>query len=403
MAGSGALGEHRCIACYQLRVLSFDPPLHCSGQAGLLGLTSMIKRICLISFAFVVLFAASEPTQSQTNPSAEIVMQKVARKLAAVKQLGYKYTFTYAYPSKDKRTVVTSQAFFDLQPADRKGGFKFQFNGEGRLSVYNGSERFITDEKTKKLYVESNPSFDRVGDIVLLNSPLTLKNALPKIAEDRKVKKELLTVTVNGRQYYVLEFTLPKAALNADGSIFQSRADQNAIYRVTVNTRTFLPVEVKQTNDKNDEALQTFFADVTEKPIVPKRQSWYFSTYTPEYRLEKKEKLTLVEAGKTSPDFKLASYGSPGQVSLDQYKGKLVLLEFWITYCGFCIAAVPKINAISQRFRDKDLRVISINMHDPAVTIDFFKSKNKPEYIILTGGESIAKAYGVEAYPAFVL
>jgi thioredoxin-related protein len=42
-------------------------------------------------------------------------------------------------------------------------------------------------------------------------------------------------------------------------------------------------------------------------------------------------------------------------------------------------------------------------MHDPPATIDFFKNKNKPEYVILTGGDSIAKAFGVEGYPAVVL
>ena len=330
-------------------------------------------------------------------------MRRVANKLATVKLLGYKYTFTYAYPSQDRRTVVTSQAYFDLRPADRKDGFKFQFNGEGRLSVYNGSERFIADEKTKKLYVDSKPAFDRVGDIVLQNSPLTLKYALPKIVADKKIEKKLLEVNVNGRQYYVLEFSLPKSALNADGSIFQSRADQTATFRVTVDKRTLLPVEVKQTNDKNDESLQTFFAQITEKPVAPKPQSWYYSAYTDQYKVERKEKLTLIGPGKTSPDFKLAGFGSTAQTSLEQYSGKLVLMEFWIAHCGFCIAAVPKLNAISQNFRDKGLEVVSINMYDPASTIEFFKNKNKPEYIILTGGESIAKAYGVDAYPAFFL
>ena len=330
-------------------------------------------------------------------------MRRVAKKLAAVKLLGYKYTFTYNYPARDSRTVVTSQAYLDLQPAERKDGFKFQFNSDERLSVYNGSEYFIADEKTKKLYVDSSPAFDHVGDIVLQNSPLTLKYALPKIVDDKKIEKKLTMINVNGRQFYVLEFTLTKAALNADGSIFSSRADQTAAYRVSVEKSTLLPVEVMQTNDKNDESLHTSFAQITEKPIAPKPPSWYYSAYRDQYQVERKEKLTLIEAGKASPDFKLAGFGSTSQTSLDQYKGKLLLIEFWIAHCGFCIAAVPKLNDISRRFAEKGLQVVSINMHDPATTIEFFTSKYKPQYVILTGGESVAKQFGVEAYPAIVL
>ena len=363
----------------------------------------MIKHVHFFSFSFALLFIVAGQAQSQTNPSAEIVMQKVAKKLASVKLLGYKYNFEYSFPARDSRTVVNAQTYFDFQPADQKDGFKFQFVGEDRLSVYNGSERFFADKASKKLSVDSSPSFKSFGDIFLLNSPLSLKYALPTIVKDAAIQKKLSVTTINGREYYVLEFSLRKAAITSIGEIVEVRVDQKSIYRVTVDKRTYLPVEVLQTNDKNDEVVKSTFAQVTEKPIVPKPLSWYFSSYKNEYQLDKKEKLTLIETGKTSPNFNLASYGTSGQVSLDQYKGKLVLLEFWITHCGFCIAAVPKLNDISQRYGQKGLQVVAINMYDPAATIDFFKNKNKPEYLIVTNGDSIAKEFGVEGYPAIVL
>ena len=363
----------------------------------------MNRYLFPVSIGVVLLWFSASQSAAQRTPSAEYVLQKVASKLADVKLLGYKYNFEYNYPARDSRTVVNAQTYFDLQPADQKDGFKFQFIGEDRWSVYNGSERFTGDKKSKKLYVDSSPSFNSYGDIFLLNSPLALKNALPTILKDARIQKKLSVTTINGREYYVLEFSLTKAVINSNGGIFEVRADQNATYRVTIDKRTFLPTEVLETNDKNDETVRSTFAEITEKPVVPKPLSWYFSSYKNEYQLEKKEKLTLIEVGKTSPDFKLACFGSAAQASLAQYKGKLVLLEFWITHCGFCIAAVPKLNDISQRFGEKGLQVISINMHDPAETIEFFKTKNKPEYMILTGGDSIAKAFGVEGYPAIVL
>jgi thiol-disulfide isomerase/thioredoxin len=356
----------------------------------------MNKYILLSSIA-VLLFATS-PARSQKSPSPDVVISRVAAKLATVKTLGYKYTFEYNYPGRATQRLVAARAYLELQPVDQKDGFKFQFIGDDRSSVYNGSERFITDKKSKKLYVDNSPSFDSVGDIFLQNSPLSLKYALPKLGSDKKIIKKLAST----REYYLLEFSLTKSAITAGGEIQETRADQNATYVVTVDRKTFLPVAVLQTNDKNDESLKTSFSDITEKPAMPENQSWYFSSYK-DYQLEKKEKLTLIQTGNASPDFKLAGFGSDSSISLDQYKGKLVLLEFWIAHCGFCITAVPKINAIAQRFRDKDLQVISINMHDPTSTIEFFKNKNNPQYTILMGGDSVANAFGVEAFPAIVL
>ncbi|PYT01296.1 MAG: hypothetical protein DMF63_00125 [Acidobacteria bacterium] len=360
----------------------------------------MNKYILLSSMT--VLLLATLPAASQKSLSADLVISHVANKLATVKTLGYKYTFEYNYPARESRTVVNAQAYLDLQPADQKDGFKFQFISDDRSSVYNGSERFITDKASKKLYVDNSPSFDSIGDIFLQNSPLSLKYVLPKLASDKHTRKKLTATIINGSEYYLLEFTLITSAITAGGNIRETRVDQNATYVVTIDKRTFLPVAVLQTNDKNDESLKTSFSGITEKPPVPEPLSWYFSSYK-DYQLEKKEKLTLIETGKAAPNFTLANFGSNSSSSLDQYRGKLVLLEFWIAHCGFCIAAVPKINAVAQKFRDKDLQVISINMHDPTSTIEFFKNKNNPEYRILTGGDSIAKAFGVEAFPAFVL
>lgn len=363
----------------------------------------MNRLLFLVAISFLILLSCWQPSVAQKAPSAEYVLRRAANKLAAVKLLGYRYKFEYSYPARNSHRVVTANAYLDFQPVDKVGGFKFQFAGDERLSIYNGSERFTTDKTSKKLWVESSPTFDRVGDIFLQNSPLSLKAAFPRILRDKKIPKKLSLTSMNGRSHYQLEFSLQKAAINAEGEIVEVRIDQLATYRVTLDRRTFLPVEVVQTNDLNDESLKTTFSEITVNPARPQASSWYFSTYKGEYQLERVDKLTLIERGATPPNFSLAGFGSTPQTSLDQYKGKLVLIEFWIAQCGFCIAAVPKLNALSQRFADSGLKLISINMHDAPSTIEFFRTRNKPIYMILRNGDSVAKAYGVDAYPAFVL
>ena len=351
--------------------------------------------------AAVLLLVANMSAQEDLSP--ERVMQKVADKLAAVKMLGYKYSFELTSPSQESSIKDQAEAFLDLRPADKALRFRFQFSGPERFSGYNGAERFTLDKMKKKIYVENKPSFESSGDIFLMNSPLAFKYAFPKIIANDSIRKKVTQEVSGVRAVYVIEFGLRKSTLTADGNIVEITPDQTELYRLTVDKETLLPVEVVQSNDKNDRSIKTTYSDVTERPLMPDASSWFYSGYLKDYVLQRKEKLTLIETGKVAPNFDLPRFNSADRVSLDQYKGKLMLVEFWITQCSFCIAAIPKLNLISQRFKDKGVELISINMYDSEATIEGFKKKHKPEFAILTGGESLEIVYGVQAFPAIVL
>ena len=360
-----------------------------------------MRRNSIFLAIAIPLFATQLIAQEVLSP--ERVIQKVADKLASVKHLGYTYRFNYSVPSQNRSRVAQGVAFLDLKPEDGTSQFRFQFDFEDLKNTYNGTEQFYLEKKGKKLHVESKPMFKSQGNISLQNSPLSLKYALPRIIADKSIPKKVLLTLTGNRDHYVIEFSLYKGTLNSAGEISETGPDMTSKYQLKVDKTTHLPVEVIQTNDKDDAILTTTFSDITEKPPVPAVPSWYFSTYQNDYTLQKKEKLVLIESGKAAPGFSLDGFASTTKTSLDQYKGKLVLLEFWIAHCGFCIAAVPKLNSIHQTYRDKGVEVISINMYDPAATIETFNKKHKVEYMILTGGESIAGSYGVESYPAIVL
>jgi len=360
----------------------------------------MKRNSVLIALSF--LFVSTQ-LFAQEDPSPEKILLKVVNKLRSVKLLGYKYGFEFKVPSQDRLITEQADAFLELQPTEGTSKFRFQFSGAGRFLAYNGTEQFTLDKKGKKVYVESNPSFKSFGNIYLQNSPLSLKYALPKILADQTVKKTMSKVRSGDRERYVFEFSLRKRIINSEGEVIEIRPDHTNLLRLTVDKSSLLPVEVVQSNDSNDEVLKATFSDVTEKPALPDAPSWFYSSYLNEYTLQRKDKLTLIETGKAVPKFSLLGFEPAEMISSDEYKGKLVLLEFWIAHCGFCIAAVPKLNTISRTFSNMGLEVVSVNMYDPVGTIDTFKKKNKPEFTILTGGESIANTYGVESYPAIVL
>ena len=359
----------------------------------------MNRHLSTFSIATALLLVAAVQTPSQT---ANSVMQKVAKKLAAVKALGYTYTREFNYPSEEYVSKSISTGYLDMNATDVALGFRFQFSDDEYMAVYNGSETFIAVKKKKEMVVQNNPARDRMeSSAYLYNSPLTLKYALPKIIADSKIPKKLSTEKVNGQLRYLVEFSLKKASIAGLGDIRELRDERLSIYRVTIDAKTLLPLEVLVTNDKNKDFMKTTFTNLTEKPAIPTDLSWYFSSYTNEYKLQQQEEKKLLPVGQAPPDFVLRELESSAQISLDKYKGKVVLLEFWIVQCGFCIAAVPKLNEIAKAF--PDIALMSINVHDQAKTIAAFKNRNKPVYTILTEGEATGDAYGVGGYPAIVL
>jgi thiol-disulfide isomerase/thioredoxin len=100
----------------------------------------------------------------------------------------------------------------------------------------------------------------------------------------------------------------------------------------------------------------------------------------------------------------LTHYLNNTEESLSKYRGKLVLLEFWIKNCGYCVAAVPKLNAMNKQYADKDLQILAINTEDTPNAINSFVSLQKVEYVVLHGNnESVNKNYGIGSFPQVVL
>jgi len=67
-------------------------------------------------------------------------------------------------------------------------------------------------------------------------------------------------------------------------------------------------------------------------------------------------------AARPAPDFQLGLYTSNESVSLDQYRGKVVLLTFWFPGCGPCRGEFPHFEAVLDKFRDKEVAYLGINV-----------------------------------------
>jgi thiol-disulfide isomerase/thioredoxin len=90
------------------------------------------------------------------------------------------------------------------------------------------------------------------------------------------------------------------------------------------------------------------------------------------------------------------------RISLDELKGKVVLIDFWATWCAPCREALPHMQAIARKFHDEPLVVLSVSLDDDEKKWKDFIEKNEmtwPQY--RDGGfrGPISKMFGINAIP----
>ena len=112
------------------------------------------------------------------------------------------------------------------------------------------------------------------------------------------------------------------------------------------------------------------------------------------------KKGTLV--GQAAPDFTLKDLNG-NRVSLSDFKGKVVVLNFWATWCGPCRVEIPHIDALYQKYKDQGLVVLGINAERNHEKVEEF-AKAKVSYTVLLDGETQVENMASRAFrPPFIL
>jgi thiol-disulfide isomerase/thioredoxin len=107
--------------------------------------------------------------------------------------------------------------------------------------------------------------------------------------------------------------------------------------------------------------------------------------------------------GKGAPPFRGVSLEGKAY-SLDELKGKPVLLDFWASWCGPCIRSMPTLEKLHQDYAAKGLVILGIDVGESRETVEkFLKTRNIPYPIIMGDEAGIPAAYGVSVFPTFVM
>jgi peroxiredoxin len=109
----------------------------------------------------------------------------------------------------------------------------------------------------------------------------------------------------------------------------------------------------------------------------------------------------LLMTGKPAPGFSCPAFDGP-MISLRQFKGKYILLDFWESWCGYCILALPEIKDLYKQYHPKGLEIIGITTENENKIAGLIRANGLP-YISLKGDTTLLNRYHIEGRPGYVL
>jgi len=112
---------------------------------------------------------------------------------------------------------------------------------------------------------------------------------------------------------------------------------------------------------------------------------------------EPKEKRPL------APDFTLLSIDGR-TVTLSQLRGKVILLDFWATWCAPCRLAIPHLNDLHKAYREKGLEIIGVSLdRGSPEQVRRFAVNMGIQYTIIMANDEVVKNYGISPIPTTYL
>jgi peroxiredoxin len=109
-----------------------------------------------------------------------------------------------------------------------------------------------------------------------------------------------------------------------------------------------------------------------------------------------------LEVGAPAPDLAIGRLDEPAQsVSLASFKGKVVYVDFWASWCVPCRLSMPALDALYRRNRERGFAVVGVNKDVSTADAQRFLTRVPVSFPLASdSGDVVARAFGVKAMPS---
>ena len=371
----------------------------------------------IISF-FVLIFVPTILTHVNAQPVPDKydinqLLQEVNIKMTSIQAVRYNQYKTVFYKNDNYRENDTSDIFFCYH--NIKGSFlpMYQINeiGYKRITIYNGTENFTLNKSSMSLDVEVDTSaLSLIKKSFFRQSWANIRNLLPEFIRNDSIQKSIADTVILNKKYFVLKIYYPRKRFNALTGVTDIGIDTiQWRYELLIDKSSLLPQQFNvsiQTPHNTEDFIRVMFDKIKVNPELPNERSWYFSTYQNQYPNHSAKRKDLVRSAAKMPAWELPTYISKSMsdtLTSETLKGKIILLEFWIKGCGYCLSAMPYLNEIQGKFNKDSFQLITINCYDTRQDVGFFHTKYPPNFKMCYNGRQLAESLGIYGFPMTLL
>lgn len=356
-----------------------------------------------ILFLFILQACTKPPVTelAAEDFTAEEIIALSNKSIADISIINYDVKYIRKSMMSDDTSTFTSNCTLMRDTSDTLLGFKAHMVGKGWEQVYTGDEAYNLSHEDKLVYV-----YDPVRDGI---KSLT-GHVIRYMIVDRLIKGFDVSAFTNAPavlsrnlqeeslEFYVVSRTRPPRQ--------ESGFDGDTL-KLWINKTTFLPEKVMYitTDNGNSQYESTALSNIV---INGSNQDTHFKdlTFPQDYKIEYYQPLLIsdlktLEKGSIVPDVTMYNFQGD-EVKLSDYKGKVVILDFWYLSCYPCLQAMPHLNTLYQNYTSKGLVVLGINSKDNPLRkekILNYLYRNDIKYPTLLASEAIDNIFLVKSYP----
>lgn len=363
----------------------------------------------LLAVCFIAAMVQAEDAKPNIDPKADAILKKMFQTYRELKS--YQGTATVQITqeqSGQKRTdKVTNNAIISrpnmvrLTRANDSGRTEFASDGKTLLKYISDYGQYTVEPAPAQInmsdikqWASLDPSVEHIFTENYYGEFIKVTKSLRYSGTDKIDGKELDVIEVEDQ----IEKS-PEAWDRVTARIWLGKED-SLLHRYLTNM-------LKDTTDSNGRPIsQRVTIDITysnrqvNQPIAANA----FAFSPPKdaklvKEFKKEEGGDLV--GQPAPDLALVSLEG-AKVSLKDYRGKVVLLDFWATWCPPCRKELPHIQKLNDELKAKGLAVFGVNNEPPEKPIQFVK-ENKYSFTTLTDDGSACRSYRITAFPTLVI
>jgi peroxiredoxin len=390
--------------------------------------TRALGRLVVVLAACSMLVASTaRGDEPKIDPQAKKIVDAFGKYYAGLK--GFRVSVSVALQVEQlgkKQSQTFDQKFFAERPN------KFFYS----LASAAGGATVVSDGKVMSLYIKgfnkyaSEPApatFAAIFQNQLVQGTIGLGNAsnvvIAMLSNDpaKKLLEKVESVEYGG--LVDLEGGVKCHLLNAKGGemdwqIWIDAGDKSLVRQFIPNLEQALAKLAKGKDQKSPFANMKITNTVSYKDweVDPKFGPDDFAFHAPEDAkpvgsfmeiitsgMKPREPEPHALLGKPAPPIELELLDG-GKLDLASLKDKVVILDFWATWCGPCVQAMPIIDKVAEKFKDQGVLLYAVNLEEGAEEIKKFLEENKLEVpIALDSDGAVAKAYLAVAIPQTVL